>query len=110
VGFEWFNEIDQVVYGFEGTVEQVAGAKMIGMAPSAGDEARSILRRRAGEDGSPRKMLEDVAKLTRGAVEATTEALAGAAVEAAMARGSRHVTREDVQTALADASYPWVKR
>lgn len=110
MGFEWFNEIDRVVWHFEAVVERLAGENMLGMAPSAGDEARATLRRRSSADGSPLKMLDDVEGLSEADVNATAEALAEGAVEAALARNSRHVTREDVKTALNSSSYPWVAR
>lgn len=110
MAYDWYDEIDQLVWHFESCVETGTQSRgMLGMAPSAGDEARAILKRVAGAV-SPRELMDEVEGISRSDVNAAARALADAAVDKAGARGSRHVTREDVSAALADAgAYPFVR-
>jgi histone H3/H4 len=107
MAYDWYDEIDQLVYHFESCVESAASSRsMLGMAPSAGDEARSRLRSVAA-GLSPLQLIEEVESVTRSDVKDAAKALAEAAVDIASARGSRHVTREDVSAAISSASYPF---
>ena len=110
MSYEWYDQIDQLGYAFEDAVGQAAAShSMLGMAPSAGDEARARLRRVAGAL-TPLDLLAEVEGTTRAEVLAATEAVAKAAVEAAVRRGSRHVTREDVSAAISKvAAYPYTR-
>ena len=110
MAYDWYDEIDQVVWHFESCVEAAARDRgMLGMAPSAGDEARAILRRIAGAL-SPRELIDEVEGVSRDDVKSAAAALANGAVDKADARGSRHVTREDVSAALPDVgAYPFVR-
>ncbi len=112
MAYEWFNNIDQVIWHFEECVERAAGSHraMLGMAPSAGDEARARLRKLA-QSGRPLEMIKDVEDLNESDVRDTSESLAAAAVEHAADRGSRHVTREDVAAAIdSGGAYPYIAR
>ena len=110
MAYDWYDEIDSLIWHFESKVEEAAkGRGMIGMAPSAGDEARARLRRVAA-DVSPRELVDEVEKLSRSDINGVVEALALGAVDRAHGRGSRHVTREDVSAALnAEGAYPFVR-
>ena len=107
MAYDWYDEIDQVVWHFEACVEKAAASRgMIGMAPSAGDEARARLRQIAG-GLSPRELIDEVESVSRDDVKSAAAALAEAAVDNADGRGSRHVTRDDVRSALSGADYPF---
>ncbi len=108
MGYEWFDRIDQVVWELEAMIESATQQHtMLGMAPSAGDEARACLRRIAGAV-NPLALIEECEDVQKSGVSATNEALATAAVDNAVSRGSRHVTREDVASAIsAGIEYPY---
>lgn len=108
MGYEWFDQIDAVVWDLEAMIERATSKHtMLGMAPSAGDEARARLRRIAA-GLAPLALIDECETLKKSDVTEASEALAAAAVENAVGRGSRHVTREDVGAAIdAGVAYPY---
>jgi histone H3/H4 len=112
MGYDWYDGVDRLVWFLEECIERGASAhaSIQGMAPSAGDEARARLRAIASSV-APLQLVEDSADLVESDVRALTESIAAAAVDAASDRGSRHVTREDMSTAIdAVGAYPYRSR
>ena len=110
MGYEWYDQIDQIVWDLESMIESACSGKMLGMAPSAGDEARARLRRNASAL-APLALMDECEKLKRADVTEASESLAQAAVERALGRGSRHVTREDVGAAIDDSGpFPYLRK
>ena len=110
MAYDWYDDIDRLGWDFEDKVQQATASHghSLGMAPSAGDEVRTILRSIAAVP--PSQLIDEAATTSRTEVDAAIEALAIAAVEAAMLRSSRHVTRDDVRTATTKAGvYPLVR-
>lgn len=110
MAYEWFDDIESIVYGLEAQIESAASARSIGVAPSAGDEARKRLRAVAAAR-SPRDLVLEAESVDSAAVEKASKALAADAVKRAAARGSRHVTREDVAAAVdAGGVFPYLRK
>ena len=112
MSYEWFNRIDEVVWHLEERIETACREHpgLLGAAPSAGDEARKRLRERAAAK-HPLALADDVEDrgLKKKDVDAASDAIAASAVTRAVARGSRHVTREDVASAIReDGGYPYL--
>lgn len=112
MAYEWYDSIDSIVYHLEDCINAAASAhsSMLGVAPSAGDEARARLRKNASSK-APLALINEVEdmKLSESAVREASEAIATAAVNAAVDRGSRHITREDVGAAIVETgAYPYV--
>jgi hypothetical protein len=105
--FEWFNDIDRVVWHLEEVMESAAKkAGLMGAAPSACDEARARLRRNSSGK-RPLDLINEVEGFKESDCKAASETLAAEAVDRAYARSSQHVTREDVAGAVGGAPYPY---
>jgi hypothetical protein len=110
MAFEWYDQIDRIVWHLEECVQQAAQKKndMLGMAPSAGDEARARLRAVAAAK-PPLELIAQVDGLSESDVQAVTQTIAVAAVDLAADRGSMHVTREDLAAAVHECgTYPYL--
>ena len=110
MAYDWYDDIDRLGWNFEDEVQQATADQRhsLGMAPSAGDEVRAVLRQVASV--APSQLVEEASHTNRSDVDASITSIAIAAVEAAIARGSRHVTREDVQAAVRKVGvYPLVR-
>lgn len=110
MGYEWYDDIDGIVWRLEAAIERGASAQSLGVAPSAGDEARKRLRDSAARL-PPRDLVRESEDVQAAAVDKATDALAAAAVKHAAARGSRHVTREDVAAVIdAGGAFPYRRK
>ena len=100
MAYDWYDDIDRLGWLFEDEVRQATSDRpeSLGMAPSAGDELRATLKQVAAVP--PLQLVSEAETTNRAEVDAMLTAIAIAAVEAAVARVSRHITREDVQTAV----------
>ena len=110
MAYDWYDEIDRIGWNFEDEVQQATSDQnhSLGMAPSAGDEVRNILRQTAAV--APKQLLDEAENTSRRDVETAVSAVAIAAVEAAISRGSRHITREDVRIAVQKVgTYPFIR-
>ena len=110
MAYEWFDDIESIVYGLEAQIGSAANALSIGVAPSCGDEARKRLRAVAAAK-APRDLVVEAEGVARDGVDKAAKALAAAAVKRASGRGSRHVTREDVAAAIdAGGAFPFARK
>jgi hypothetical protein len=109
MGFEWFNQIDRIVWDLEAQIESLifqSHPDMIGMAPSAGDEVRTVLRQNASRM-DPTDRTAETETISESEVSEATQSLAEAVVAHATDRTSRHVTREDIAAVIASQPYPF---
>ena len=110
MAYDWFDDVESIVYGLEAQIESAASARSIGVAPSAGDEARKRLRAVAAGK-SPRDLVVEAEKVDQAGVDKASKVVAADAVKRAAARASRHVTREDVGAAIdAVGTFPYVRK
>jgi hypothetical protein len=112
MGYEWYNQVDQLSWRAEELMEARIAQDhmgMLGTAPSAMDQIRSHLRAQASLR-PPAALVEEAADLDEADVMETIEALASAAVGHAVDRNSEHVTRQDVMAVVDSLAYPFNPR
>lgn len=111
MSYEWFNELDSIGWHFESCVQQaISGTSgLLGAAPSAVDQIRTHLRYQSS-CRTPLQLLDEVEGVTEAEVKQVIDEVARGAVQHAAARGSQHVTREDVTAIVGQANYPFTPR